>query len=136
MTKPLRLTLSRANGFDLQAASKAINGLEAVNVARGPGRIFGNPFVVGRNGTRAECVDFFAHMLNGHYPVGATPDVDTQQIARAAIIGNIRRLTGRNLACWCRQDGKPCHADILLDLANDPKKLIVCDEIAGRKPAP
>ena len=29
-------------------------------------------------------------------------------------------LRGRNLACWCRLD-QPCHADVLLDLANaDP----------------
>lgn len=26
-------------------------------------------------------------------------------------------LRGRNLACWCRLDA-PCHADVLLDLAN------------------
>jgi len=26
-------------------------------------------------------------------------------------------LRGRNLACWC-PDGQPCHADILLELAN------------------
>lgn len=136
MTQPVRLTLSRAAGFSLQEASKAINGLGAVNVARGPGRIFGNPFIVGKDGSRVECVEWFKLMLNGYYMVVATPDLDTQQLARAAIIGNIRQLTGKNLACWCRQDGKPCHADILLDLANDPKKLIACDEIAGRKSAP
>ena len=28
-----------------------------------------------------------------------------------------RKLRGRNLACWCRLD-KPCHADVLLELAN------------------
>lgn len=27
-------------------------------------------------------------------------------------------LRGKNLACWCRLD-EPCHADILLRLAND-----------------
>jgi len=26
-------------------------------------------------------------------------------------------LLGRNLACWCRPS-EPCHADVLLDLAN------------------
>ncbi len=26
-------------------------------------------------------------------------------------------LRGKNLACWCPLDG-PCHADVLLDLAN------------------
>jgi hypothetical protein len=27
-------------------------------------------------------------------------------------------LRGKNLACWCPLD-KPCHADILLELANE-----------------
>lgn len=26
-------------------------------------------------------------------------------------------LRGKNLACWCALD-KPCHADVLLELAN------------------
>ena len=29
----------------------------------------------------------------------------------------IRALRGKNLACWCPLD-QPCHADVLLDLAN------------------
>lgn len=28
-------------------------------------------------------------------------------------------LRGRNLACWCKP-GAPCHADVLLELANRP----------------
>lgn len=28
-------------------------------------------------------------------------------------------LQGKDLACWCRLD-QPCHADVLLDLANAP----------------
>lgn len=30
----------------------------------------------------------------------------------------VRHLRGLNLACWCPLD-RPCHADVLLDLAND-----------------
>ena len=29
----------------------------------------------------------------------------------------IEELRGKNLACWCGPD-QPCHADVLLDLAN------------------
>jgi hypothetical protein len=29
-----------------------------------------------------------------------------------------RELAGRDLACWCPLD-KPCHADVLLEIAND-----------------
>jgi uncharacterized protein DUF4326 len=30
-----------------------------------------------------------------------------------------RELVGRDLACWCPL-GQPCHADVLLDIANAP----------------
>jgi len=32
-------------------------------------------------------------------------------------ITGLKELQGKNLACWCPLD-KPCHADILLELAN------------------
>jgi hypothetical protein len=28
-----------------------------------------------------------------------------------------RELKGRDLACWCKPD-EPCHADVLLEIAN------------------
>jgi hypothetical protein len=28
-------------------------------------------------------------------------------------------LRGRDLACWCPLDDQPCHADVLLDIANE-----------------
>jgi len=31
---------------------------------------------------------------------------------------SVKDLRGKNLACWCAA-GKPCHADVLLELAND-----------------
>jgi hypothetical protein len=31
----------------------------------------------------------------------------------------IAKLRGKNLACWCPLD-QPCHADVLLELANTP----------------
>lgn len=36
---------------------------------------------------------------------------------RALILTGIAELRGRDLACWCPLD-QPCHADVLLDLAN------------------
>lgn len=32
---------------------------------------------------------------------------------------DLAQLRGKNLACWCKP-GEPCHADVLLDLANRP----------------
>lgn len=38
---------------------------------------------------------------------------------------SLEPLRGKNLACWC-PIGSPCHADVLLELANAP----VCEEAA------
>ena len=32
--------------------------------------------------------------------------------------GWLAHLRGKNLACWCKP-GEPCHADVLLELANE-----------------
>jgi hypothetical protein len=125
VTTPVRLRLSRAKGFDLQAASRAVNGLAAVNCTR-PGP-FGNPFLVGRDGDRAYCVDLYKALLAGMIPLGKSAGPDDLLAARLRIIAGIDGLRGKNLACWCRLDGKPCHADVLLDVANGP----VCEEVHG-----
>jgi hypothetical protein len=42
-------------------------------------------------------------------------------LADARLIASIRlELAGRDLACWCPLD-QPCHADVLLELANPAK---------------
>jgi hypothetical protein len=99
MTKPVRLQLSRKAGFNLQAASRAINGLEAVNVAR-PSK-WGNPYKVGTCliPDRRAAVEAFAANL----PIGKIAGID--------------KLRGKNLACWCHK-GQECHADILIKIAN------------------
>lgn len=62
---------------------------------------FGNPFTVGRDGTRADVIaKFEAHIL-------AQPDL-VQQIRN--------ELRGKDLVCWCAPS--PCHADVLLRIAN------------------
>lgn len=33
--------------------------------------------------------------------------------------GEVAQLRGHDLACWCKP-GAPCHADVLLELANRP----------------
>lgn len=98
MIRPVRLQLSRVKGFDLQAASRAANGLAAINCAR-PGP-WGNRFVVGRDGSASECVDLYRADL-------AKPQMQFYRRALAA-------LPGHNLACYCALDA-PCHVDVLLD---------------------
>jgi hypothetical protein len=99
---PVRLQLSRRKGFDLQAQSRARNGLPAARVSR-PGK-WGNPFQAGALGIpdAAEAVRRFR--LDLLLRLSREPDL-------------LEPLRKKNLACWCRP-GQPCHADVLLDLAN------------------
>jgi hypothetical protein len=122
MTTPVRLQLARRKGFDLQEHSRSVNGLEAVHVAR-PGP-WGNPFVVGRHGDASYCVDLYRALLAGLLRVGADPDVKALEQVCAYVGAHLGDLKGKNLACWCKP-GAPCHADVLLTLANGP----ICEEV-------
>ena len=64
---------------------------------------WGNPWKAGRDGTAAECLDLYEQYFT----------VECGEKAR-------RELRGKNLACWCPLD-QPCHADVLLWIANEEK---------------
>lgn len=131
MAKPVRLQLSRRKGFDLQAHSMAVNGLPAVNCAR-PGR-WGNSWKIGSRMLDPEkssfrpCVTAADTAQAFRQSVDWDPDEPTyfgcleiwggygpEHRNRKTIVAE---LCGRNLACWCAPDA-PCHADVLLELAN------------------
>lgn len=99
MTKPHRIQLSRKKGW-----TKPDN---TVVVAR-PTK-WGNPFVPGKDGVadRETAVRLFRE---GTARPGWAIGTMTAESVR-------RELRGRNLACWCSPGG-PCHADVLLDIAN------------------
>lgn len=116
--KPLRLQLSRRAGFDLQAISHARNGLPARRVSR-PGP-WGNPFTIAdvmareglaRDAAQARAVELCGQWLQGTLDPALSPGDPPSRAAIKAELG------GHNLACWCRA-GTPCHADILIQLAN------------------
>ncbi|RUU29706.1 DUF4326 domain-containing protein [Mesorhizobium sp. M6A.T.Ce.TU.016.01.1.1] len=130
MTKPVRLRLSRAKGFDLQAHSRSFNGLDGVNVARPS--IFGNPFKASAKHDRAYVVHLFSHMACGYTCLIPDPSPQKQDAARLSLFRSIGSLTGKNLACWCALDGKPCHADVLLNIANDPEQVASRQRFAAR----
>ncbi|TWS23191.1 DUF4326 domain-containing protein [Tsukamurella sputi] len=77
-----------------------------------PGR-YGNPFIV-------------ATPKNGG---NITPEAAVAEFRHALIEGRLqfsvsevrRELAGRNLMCWCPLD-QPCHADVLLELANGDRR--------------
>lgn len=102
---PTRIRLRRTKGWRLPPG--------AVCVAR-PSN-WGNPFVVGsvdhktgeRILDRAHAVRLFEQHWFG-------TDVPTAALMREATIAELR---GKHLACWCPLD-EPCHADVLLRVAN------------------
>ena len=63
--------------------------------------IFGNPFVIGKDGNREEVCDKYKRWLYNR------PDLIKQAIYQ---------LKGKDLVCWCAP--AQCHADTLLYIAN------------------
>lgn len=112
------MQLSRHAGFNLQAASAALNGLPAKRVTR-PGK-WGNPFTIDDTAKaygidaeagQAKAVELCGQWLRGTLDPKLSPgDPPSRADIRA-------ELKGHNLACWCRP-GTPCHADVLIELAN------------------
>lgn len=64
-----------------------------------PGK-WGNPFEIGKHGTRAEVIAKYEKYLQNR------PD----------LLEALPELKGKLLGCWCAP--KPCHADVLARLAN------------------
>ena len=67
---------------------------------------WGNPYRVGRDGSAIECVEKFERLCA--LKRKQTPGAFREWIAP---------LRSHDLACWCPV-GAPCHADVLLEMAN------------------
>lgn len=115
---PRRLQLSRQRGYNLQAASQALNGLPAKRVTR-PGR-WGNPFAIADiaakyrldpDAAQAKAMGLCTQWLQGTLDPNLSPGPPPSRTEIRAALG------GHNLACWCRPD-TPCHAEVLIELAN------------------
>ncbi|WP_296534274.1 DUF4326 domain-containing protein [Phenylobacterium sp.] len=83
----------------------------------GRGTPWGNPFVVGRDGTAAECVHLYRVVLAGYLFLTEKATAEEQMALARHVLAHMDELRGRDLACWCRF-GAPCHADVLLEVAN------------------
>lgn len=93
---PKRIQRKRSKGWRMPE--------DAVYVGR-PTK-FGNPYRVGRNMPASDCVQFYREWLQGKRYNQNTPNAL-----------DVESLRGKDLACWCPL-GQPCHADVLLELAN------------------
>jgi hypothetical protein len=105
--KPVRVQLSRRKNWEMPD--------NTVRVTR-PGP-FGNPFIVSpkarpgaRSGVEYMCVPSVEDAVSCFRDM-----VNLSPTWREAVK---RELRGKNLACWCKLDD-PCHADVLLEIANE-----------------
>ena len=106
---PERIQLKRSKGWRMPQNTQKVDRTTK----------WGNPFVVGRHGTAARCVELFARLCSGQIAISTSKEcVAEQQKFLEHAKTNIRELQGKNLACWCR-NGNPCHADVLLTWANE-----------------
>ncbi len=111
--QPIRIQLSRAKGWRMPAST--------VNVARGPGRRWGNPWVIGKNRCWLGAFGNYYEEPIKDAAMAVRLFREMLQIERRKYPSNeeIRaELRGKNLACWCKLDA-PCHADVLLRIANE-----------------
>lgn len=77
--------------------------------------IWGNPFKVGVHGDAAECVAKYRQAwLDALKSAETHPRHPPMPFGHPMYLGVLR---GKDLACWCPLDA-PCHADVLLELAN------------------
>jgi len=65
---------------------------------------WGNPFVIGKDGDREDVIRKYREWL----------------LSRPELIEQARKeLRGRDLVCFCAP--KPCHGDVLIEVANSEK---------------
>jgi hypothetical protein len=96
-SRPKRIQLSRKKGWRMPP-----NTVKVDRTTR-----WGNPFRVDESQDAAKCVRLYRLWM------GDPGSVGWQEIVPLAR----RDLRGKNLACWCPL-GAPCHADVLLEIAN------------------
>ena len=122
---PVRVQLSRAKGWKMPA-----NTVKVDRTTR-----FGNPWTEGDPGkvrivkgceislpmavTRAGVIDRFRRWMAGEFDQTHGHQIYEAVIPPQTPKPDIASLRGKNLACWCKP-GEPCHADVLLELANAP----------------
>lgn len=64
---------------------------------------WGNPYVIGRDGSREDVVRKYCAYL----------------LSNRKLLGRLHELSGKSLSCWCHPN--LCHGHILMELANDAK---------------
>jgi hypothetical protein len=84
--------------------NKKLHGVPTGAVYIGRPSIWGNPFVIGKDGTRDEVIaKFEAHIRR-------KPD----------LLGQLHKLADKDVVCWCAP--ARCHGDVLIRMANQKSR--------------
>ena len=62
---------------------------------------WGNPFVIGKDGTRKEVIQKYRDWI----------------VKQPELMNSLGELSGKVLGCWC--EGLPCHGDVLVELVKN-----------------
>jgi hypothetical protein len=62
---------------------------------------WGNPFEIGRDGTREEVIEKYREYI----------------LSKPELLKDLSELKGKILGCWCKP--KACHGDVLVELLNE-----------------
>jgi hypothetical protein len=132
-TRPVRVQLSRAKGWRMPPNTVKVDRTTK----------WGNPFnfkapehcwtalaygekgdPAGRHSASVKAFREWMRTPAGMRLEGCGLYAGTMPIAVAPVVEALTppdpsELRGKNLACWCKPD-QPCHADVLLELANAP----------------
>lgn len=116
MNKPIRIQRKRTKGWSMPENTVYV----------GRGSRWGNPFYVGKPNVKQGT--FYACNTNDEAILKYKQFVSVGIISNNvlgnddySLIPEIKQdLRGKNLACWCALD-QPCHADVLLEIANDQR---------------
>jgi hypothetical protein len=71
-----------------------------VYIGRGPNSVWGNPFEIGKDGTRDEVVEKYRQWL----------------LQQPVLLEEIHKLHGKTLGCWCHP-WQNCHGKVILEIA-------------------
>jgi hypothetical protein len=119
VSEPVRIQRKRVKGWRMPENTVSVS----------PPSKFGNPFPVDVYGETG-AVDRFRRLMTGKMSSlemsqssrcdqWSAPPCDISLVSiRRWILDDLEELRGKNLACWCKAG--PCHADVLLELANAP----------------
>jgi len=70
-----------------------------------PGK-WGNPYSIGKDGTRKEVIEKYRKYI----------------LSNKKLLNDLHELDGKILGCWCKP--KACHGDVLAELVNNRETLI------------